>query len=475
MEVTDRVGTNALMNMLGDWSAFGAGPLHQRLADAIARAAESGILPAGSTLPAERGLARSLAVSRSTVTTALNDLKTRGLLESRQGSGTRVVGSPRAEMPGATILPGILKGTSPDGSGTIDLAASTPEDGDALPAIDVDLEGLLKAGPRHGYTPEGLPALRDAVAERLTIGGLPSTLEEVLITNGAQHGLSLAFSLLSDRDDLILVDEPTYPGMIDLLSSKGLNAIGLPRVNGGIDISGLRSLVATHDIRLAYLQTSVHNPTGLVAEDWEFRALARACDELDLTVVEDMVLADLRYDGSQPSPIAARTRVATVIAIGSISKLGWGGLRIGWMRAPNNVMERLVRARLSADLGSSIPSQVIAAGVLASFDEVARVRQATLMKRASLAEETLAASVPSWNVQSPEGGLSLWVDLGAPLAEPLAQVAARFGVTIASGISASVEGAYDDHIRLCFDRPEPVLLEGLRRLTAAWDNLTGAS
>lgn len=472
MEVTDRIGTNALINMLGDWSAFGSGPLHQRLADAVARAAESGILPPGSTLPAERGLARALAVSRSTVTTALNDLKTRGLLESRQGSGTTVAGARRDEMPGASVLPGILRDRSPDGSGSIDLAASTPADGDALPSIDVDLDGLLKAGPRHGYTPEGLPALRDAVAERLTIGGLPSTIEEVLITNGAQHGLSLAFSLLSDRDDLILVDEPTYPGMIDLLSSKGLKAIGLPRVNGGIDIGGLRSLVAKHDIRLAYLQTSVHNPTGLVAQDWEFRALARVCDELNLTVVEDMVLADLRYDGSQPSPIAARTRIANVIAIGSISKLGWGGLRIGWMRAPSNVMERLILARLSADLGSSIPSQVIAAGVLASFDEVARVRQSTLMKRASLAEETLAASVPSWSMRAPEGGLSLWVDLGAPLAEPLAQIAARFGVTIATGVSASVEAAYDDHIRLCFDRPEPVLLEGLRRLTSAWEALT---
>ena len=465
--MADRIGTNALLNMLGEWSEFGSGPLHSRLAQAIARAAESGVLPAGSTLPAERGLARSLAVSRSTVTAALTELKSDGVVEARQGSGTRVIGSRNGDAPGATILPGILGGKN-DAEGVIDLAASTPADGDALPAIDIDLDGLLRAGPRHGYTPEGLPVLRDAVAERLTIGGLPSTIDEVLITNGAQHGLSLAFSLLANKDDPILVDEPTYPGMIDLLNSQGLTAIGLPRTGGGIDIATMRRLVHEHRIKVAYLQTSVHNPTGQVAQDWEFRALARACDDMDLTVVEDMVLADLRYDGSQPAPIAARTRVATVLAIGSISKLGWGGLRIGWMRAPSSVMERLVRARLSADLGSSIPSQVIAAGVLASFDEVAEIRQSTLLKRASLAEETLAAAVPDWTVQSPDGGLSLWVDLGAPLAEPLAQTANRFGVTIATGVSASVNGGFDDHIRLCFDRPETQLIEGLRRLVAAW-------
>lgn len=467
----DRVGTNALLTMIGDWSAGGAGPLHRRLADAIRQAAETGVLPPGSILPAERGLARALIVSRSTVTAALNDLKAEGVLEARQGSGTRVVGPPPEGPPGATVLPGILSVPSRNEPGVIDLAASTPADARALPTVDVDLDSLLRAGPRHGYTPEGLPALRDAVAERLTLGGLPTDLDEVLITNGAQHGLALAFTTLSSADDPILVDEPTYPGMIDLLASRGLKAIGLPRRSGGIDVAALRTLVSEHRIRVAYLQTSVHNPTGMVAEDWEFRALAKACDDLDLSVIEDMVLADLRYDGSQPAPIAARVRRANVLAIGSISKLGWGGLRIGWMRASSASMERLVRTRLTDDLGSSIPSQVIAAGVLANFDRVAAVRRSTLNERADLAQKTIANDIPEWSVHPPAGGLSLWVDLHQPLGEQLAQAAAREGVSIATGVSASVDGGYADHIRLCFDRPEAQLVEGLRRLAVAWRSL----
>lgn len=467
----DRVGTNALLSMIGDWSVGGAGPLHRRLADAIRQAAETGVLPPGSVLPAERALARALIVSRSTVTAALNDLKADGVLEARQGSGTRVVGRPPEGPPGATVLPGILSVPSRSEPGVIDLAASTPADARALPTVDVDLDSLLRAGPRHGYTPEGLPALRDAVAERLTLGGLPTSLDEVLITNGAQHGLALAFTMLSSENDPILVDEPTYPGMIDLLASRGLQAIGLPRRAGGIDVAALRRLVDKHAIRVAYLQTSVHNPTGLIADDWEFRALAKTCDDLDLTVIEDMVLADLRYDGSEPAPIAARVRKANVLAIGSISKLGWGGLRIGWMRASASAMERLVRTRLTDDLGSSIPSQVIAAGVLANFDRVAGLRRTTLAERAALAQTTIAEAVPEWSVHPPAGGLSLWVQLHHPVAEQLSQEAIRAGVTVATGVSASVDASYADHIRLCFDRPEAQLVEGLRRLAVAWRSL----
>ncbi len=471
----DRVGTNALITMIGDWSAGGAGPLHRRLADAIRQAAETGVLPPGSVLPAERGLARALIVSRSTVTAAMNDLKADGVIEAKQGSGTRVVGKPPAGPPGATRLPGILSVPSRSEPGVIDLAASTPADARALPTVDVDLDSLLRAGPRHGYTPEGLPALRDAVAERLTLGGLPTSLDEVLITNGAQHGLALAFTLLSSENDPILVDEPTYPGMIDLLASRGLNAIGLPRRSGGIDVAELRRLVTKHDIKVAYLQTSVHNPTGLIAEDWEFRALAKTCDDLDLTVIEDMVLADLRYDGSEPAPIAARVRTANVLAIGSISKLGWGGLRIGWMRASNTVMERLVRTRLTDDLGSSIPSQVIAAGVLANFDRVAALRRSTLRMRADLAADTIAEALPEWSVHAPAGGLSLWVQLPEAVAERLAQAALQAGVMVATGVSASVDGGYTDHIRLCFDRPEAQLIEGLKRLASAWHSVNPTS
>ncbi|MGH1503100.1 MAG: PLP-dependent aminotransferase family protein [Acidimicrobiales bacterium] len=474
--MVDRLGSNALLNMLGDWRADGYGALHSQLAVAVARSVESGVLAAGTVLPSERTLARSLDVSRSTVTAALNELRSAGVLESRQGSGTRVAGGPQgrgvAERPGATVLPGLLGPRGVDDQ--IDLAASTPDDAGALPRIDIDADALLDAGSGHGYTPAGLPALRDAVAQRLTLGGLPTVAEEVLITNGAQHGLALALDRVAPAGGRVIVDEPTYPGVIDLLRSRSVRGLPLARTAGGIDATGLRRLVRAQGTTAAYLQTSVHNPTGWAAQDWQFRELAKACDDLGLTVIEDLVLADLRYDGSLPAPIAARTRKATVIVIGSISKLGWGGLRIGWLRGPADVVERLVRTRLADDLGSSVPSQLIAAGVLEHFDDVAGIRQRTLGERAELARTLIADRLPTWRPAVPAGGLSLWIQLPEPLAEPLAQRARRHGVLVATGVSASIEGRFDDHVRICFDRAPDRLEAGIDRLAAAWDELVGA-
>lgn len=462
-----RVGSHALLTMLGDWTAGPGATLQVRLADSLRQVIETGVLEAGTVLPAERALARDLSVSRSTVTSALGLLKVEGFLESRQGSGTIVAGPPSVSAPGATILPGILGARR-----GIDLAASTPADARALPAVDVDLEALLRSGPRHGYSPEGLPALRHAVAERFTVQGLPSVYGEIVITNGAQHALALALTLLARPGDAVLVDDPTYPGMIDLLASRRLVPVPLPRTEGRIDVTRLRRLVAEHRVSIAYLQTGVHNPTGFAADDWELDDLAAAVDELQLTVLEDLVLADLRFDGGTTRPLAARTGRTPVIVIGSISKLGWGGLRIGWLRAPQTMIERLLRARLTDDLGSSVPSQVIAAGVLTTFDDVVARRQPTLAARAGLALDLLADELPSWSPVVPAGGLSLWIELPEPRAEALSQQAVRHGVTIATGASAMVEGDGSCFVRLCFDRPEAQLREGIHRLAEAWSSLT---
>lgn len=445
----ERLGTKALLNALGEWSEGHGGSLHRRLFSAFQQAVETGVLEPGTVLPAERTLARTLGVSRSTITTTLTDLKTAGLLESRHGSGTRVMGE---------------RG---DQSGAIDLASSSPADARALPDVDLDLDVLLQAGSRHGLTPAGLPELRAAVASRFTIDGLPTDPDEVLITNGAQHAIALAFAHLASPGDRVIVDEPTYPGVIDLLAARQLKPIPLLRPKGSIDLEGLRRLAKEHDCHLAYLQTSVHNPSGSVAIDDDFDQLATVVDDLGLTVIEDLVLADLRFDGTRPAPLAARVNSATVVSVGSVSKLGWGGLRIGWLRAPDPVVRRLVRSRLVDDLGSSVPSQVISTAVLGDFDVIAESRQRTLARRAELAEGLLAELCPEWRVTTPAGGLSLWIDLGATSAEVLAAKAAARGVIVATGDAASVVGGGQSHIRLCFDRPVPQLREGLQRLAAA--------
>ncbi len=469
-----RLGTKAFLSTLGDWAAGPGTSLPRKLEGAIRQAIETGLLRPGSLLPAERTMARALGVSRSTVTHALNDLKADGYLDARHGSGTVVAGmvdptaAPGAPM--ATVLPGLLG----EWGGSIDLAASSPADARALPPVDVDLDALLLSGPRHGYTPAGLPELRRSVADRFSTDGLATAPEQILITNGAQHALALAFSELTEPGDAIIVDEPTYPGVIDLLAARRLRPVPLPRTAGGIDPDAFTRLVRSSGARLAYLQTLVHNPTGHCGDERQLRRLAEAVTASGVTVIEDLVLADLRFDGERPASLAARVDPGTVVVVGSVSKLGWGGLRIGWLRAEAGLVDRLVRSRLTDDLGSSIPSQVISTAVLAQFDVIVESRQRSLGRRADLVARLLAERCPEWDLQRPEGGLSLWITLDRPCAEALAQRAAREGVIIATGSAASVTDDRDRHIRLCFDRPEQQIMEGIERLVRAWQSLSAS-
>ncbi|MDA3038767.1 MAG: PLP-dependent aminotransferase family protein [Actinomycetota bacterium] len=464
----ERLGVRSLYLALGDWQSAPGGSLATRMASALREAIETSVLSSGTVLPAERSMARDLGVSRSTVTAALQLLKADGYLEARHGSGT-------------IVTAGMVPGSEPrrDRS-VIDLAESSPGDARALPVVGIDLEALLRSGSASGYTPAGLPSLRRSVADRFTADGLPTDPSQIVITNGAQHALALCFAQFAEPGDCVLLDEPTYPGLIDLLEARGLVPIAVPRHSGAIDGGLLRTLAESSGATLAYLQTLVHNPTGLTGDDDALDRLADSIGDLSLTVVEDVVLADLRFDHRRPSPLAARMMgssaagtAAQVIVVGSVSKLGWGGLRIGWLRADVEQVDQMLRSRRADDLGSSIPSQVISTAVLAEFSVLAESRQRTLSRRAALACQFLETSFPTWRFTPPNGGLSIWVELpSSHAAGAVVEAAAAAGVLIATGASSSVTTSGAQHIRICFDRPEPQLREGLQRLARAVDQMT---
>jgi DNA-binding transcriptional MocR family regulator len=171
-------------------------------------------------------------------------------------------------------------------------------------------------------------------------------------------------------------------------------------------------------------------------------------------------------------PLAALCRRATVVTLGSIGKVAWGGLRIGWLFGPVPLVERTVRLRTVTDLGTSVPSQLITRRLLPSIDDLAATRRATLREAASRTLARLGDEVPEWQVDEPRGGSALWVGLPVPDAMPLVQAARRQGVIVAPGAVARPGRGPDRHLRICVDRPHPVLDEGLTRLLRAWREVT---
>ena len=461
----NRIGTAELARLLGDWSS-GSGSLARQLATALRTLAHTGLIPAGALLPPERQLAQSLAVSRSTLVTALDLLRSEGVVRSRQGSGTIVESSTAPSDLGGEprVLAQLLRAER-----GIDLSAAAPWGARHLPPLALDLDDLLAADPAHGYGPRGLRSLRTLLAARAVHAGTPTATEEILVTNGAQQGLHLALRVLASRGSSVVVERPTYPGLLDALADLGLSPVPVDRHDGGIDLDQLRR--ALPRARVAYVQPIVHNPTGGALDEHTLVRLAEIYDAWGGTVIEDLALADLRHDGPRLRPLAARCRSAGVVSIESLSKLAWAGLRLGWVRAPADVIDRLSHQRHAADLGTSIPSQILAMSLLAELDDLAARRRVALAQAAERTGAQLASALPDWAVPQPQGGCALWVTLPVLDATPLVQLAQRDGVFVAPGSAADPLAQPSPSVRISIDRPEPQLDAAVSRLQSAWARL----
>lgn len=457
-----------LTGLLGDWSAKGHGTLARRLAQGLRKAIAGGLLPDGSRLPAERHLAELLSVSRSTVTTALDELRGEGLLVSRQGRGTEVVG------PGE-VLAGHRVGTHFTSRGVgIDLAAVVPSDGSHLPPLSLTTADLV-AG-RGLLEPNGLPALREALAQLQTELSRPTEASQIQITHGAHHAIGLALAALVPAGAAVALEVPSYPGILDLIDHQRARVVGLPEGPGGIDPEGLAHVLATERPVVVYLQTGVHNPTGRVLSSARRRAIAQVLDAHgDAVVVEDNTLADLVYAG-RPSPsMAEACRVAPVVTVESLSKTAWAALRIGWLRATGVVAERISGVRLATDLGPSVPSQLLALQLLPHLPAMAEDRRRSLEAATAHAAERLAVEIPSWQLDPPAGSSALWPRLPVPDATPFVALARRHGVHVTPGSVHVLDDAPDPHLRFCVDRPRDHVDEGLDRLVAAWHDASSRS
>ncbi|MCP2163183.1 aminotransferase-like domain-containing protein [Goodfellowiella coeruleoviolacea] len=455
-----------IQDALGDWSDR-PGPLYARLSAALGAAIERGDIPPGTVLPPERSLARRLAIGRNTVTHAYAHLRDRGILETRQGSGSWVAGarrtgearSPRESLPVAALR---------NPAALIDLAtAALPAHHRlraavaALGAADADTAAALDA---PGYHPAGLPALRAALAARLTEQGLATDADQVLVTTGDQQALSLlAAHALPDRQPAV-VETPTSPGILDVLHGLSVAVRGARPVTSGSD--ELLALIDRVRPGLVYLVPTL-GPHGRVLGADDRARLARALADRDTLVVDDVSQAGLVFD-QQPPPLAACAQSDNLVTVGSLSKLHWGGLRIGWVRGSAPLVAALGRAKARADLGTPVLDQVLATRLLPVEDDVRAERVAVLRDQLSHASAALTAALPEFRWLPPDGGLSLWLRLPTGTATAFSEVSARFGVAVVPGGVLSPDGLADDHVRVVYARPPQVFDEGLRRLAAAW-------
>jgi DNA-binding transcriptional MocR family regulator len=442
-----RIGDDQLVQALGPWRITTA-PLSTALADAVREALLDGRVRAGSELPAERRLAAALGVSRGTVTAALDRLRDAGWVRTRHGSASTV------QLPAVAkhrIAP--LSATGEAGP-LIDLRRAVPAAPQEL-YLEATKRAVERAGPllaEHGEPGPGIAELRIAIAARYSREGTATRPEQVLVTNGARAALTLLAAHFRPR--VAVVEIPTYFDALRVLRAPGTKLIGCRVTTTGWDLDQVQDAFAAARGNLAYLVPDFHNPTGALMSPDVRRTVSRLATEHQVTLVVDETMRDLNL-GDRPAP-APRMRAA--LLIGSTSKSIWGGLRIGWIRAPASLIRKLQDHPMAGPLSAPPMQQLVAAELFGDLEPVLNLRRSELRQQRDHLSNLLATAANGrWHFTLPTGGLALWLRLSFALADTVVERASRNGVALAAGPRFAADATLIHHLRVPYTPLHPVL------------------
>jgi DNA-binding transcriptional MocR family regulator len=440
------------------------GVAYRDLADQIRLLIVDGRITAGVRLPSERELAAATGLSRTTTSRAYAELREAGLLRSRRGSGS-VACVPFAESSASSLIE-----TSDDDTG-IAMTYAAPVApaglGRAYEAAVARLPGLLST---TGYLPDGLPALRELLAERYELRGLPTSPDQIVVTSGALGAISLIARAFIDPGDRVLVEAVSYPHAHEAFSSAGGRLTPLPVLaESPWDVPTGVSMLASSDFRAAYLIPDFHNPTAAVMGEPDRGSFAKALRRSGTLAVVDESLREVNLDGIElPPSFASYDR--DVMLVDSASKVFWGGLRVGWIRAPQDLVMPLIQARMTHDLGTSAFEQLVLAELLRDPDPVrARALDGFRAQRDHLVD-LVATHIPEIESGRPAGGLSLWAGLPEHNSTRLVAAAREHGLLLTPGprFFTGAPGAGEAHLRLPYTQSPAVLDDAVQRLAKAY-------
>ncbi|MCY8493395.1 PLP-dependent aminotransferase family protein [Bacillus inaquosorum] len=405
-------------------------PLHRQIEQYMKDKILHGEWAVGTKIPSQRTLADMFQVNRSTVTAAIDELTSQGLLEGRRGGGTKVVNSTwsvlAAEPPldwSDYVRSGIHH---PNSSIIQDINQNEPRadiirlgtgelSPDLLPA-DTMRRMFQQINPHAlslGYEqPKGNRKLREAVAEHLKGKQIHVSPSAILIVSGALQALQLISIGLLKRGSVILTEKPSYLQSLHVFQSAGMRLRSLPMDEAGIKAGLVSSYRKQYGGQLLYTIPSFHNPTGIVMSEQRRKEIISLSKKEQLPIIEDDAYGDIWFEEKPPQPLKAMDHEGNILYLGTFSKTVSPGLRIGWLVGPEPVIERLADIKMQTDYGSSGLSQWAAAEWLSQgyYEEhLTRIRRVLKQRRDAALHflKQYAGDIATWRI--PAGGFYIWV------------------------------------------------------------------
>jgi DNA-binding transcriptional MocR family regulator len=463
--MSPQISSRSLHSLLGPWNEGGNLPAYQALAERIRLLILDGRIPSESRLPAERELAVHLELSRSTITSAYARLREQGYLNSVQGSGS--VATIPATRPIPTLA-GLRDVLSPSIlTFTEATLPAAPMVADAFQQVACSFAEHLET---RGYEPTGLLALREAIADRYVERGVATHPDQIMVTSGALQAISLLGQALLARGDRVVVETPTYPHAMDALVAAGGRLVPVPVASGsGWDEDNLLNAFGRTGAPLAYLMPDFQNPTAESMSNELRQRIVDVAARHGALVISDETTAELDID--RPGSFAPMAAFGDVVSVGSASKVMWGGLRVGWVRASRSVIRRLVAVRARSDLGTPPFEQLVVAQLLRAMPELLESRREPLRQGRDFLRQCLEEALPEWRSPELHGGLTSWINLGRPISSELVLAARASGVVFAAGPRFGIDGAFERFLRLPTSYSPAETVRAVSALRTAWERV----
>ncbi|MBD3875156.1 PLP-dependent aminotransferase family protein [Pseudomonas kunmingensis] len=465
--------------------------LTRQLYQALRERILDGRLAGGSRLPAGRDLAALLAVSRNTVTRAFDQLYAEGYIEGRVGDGTYVVelGSARPLMqPSASGVAPTEALLRLQRNHLVPPVSGAPRAFRiGVPAFDLfpfEIWARLtarfwrKPSPaRLGYSdPAGEPALRELVAAYLRSSrGLNCDPSQVVITCGAQQGISLCAQLLVQPGDRVALENPGYRAAGHAFAVAGAELCGVAVDGEGLDTAALAQI---EGCRLAYVTPSHQYPTGVTLSLARRLELLAWAERNEGWIVEDDYDGEYRYSGTPLTPLAALDRQGRVLYVGTFCKITFPALRLGYLVLPPGLAEAFARRRALDMRHSDIGSQMVMAEFIAAGHfqrHVRRMRQAARVRRDTLLQHWPEAIPGCGALPAVDAGLHLCVPVHSHAREAELVAAARAAEVEMNGLAdywldgQAPRGAPGGLVLGFAAVPKVEIIAALQRLRHAWD------
>lgn len=462
------------------WKPDGASPipLYVQIRDRLRRQILSGQLPIGARLPTQRRLAEQLAVNRSTIVAALNDLLAEDLLECRGKSGTTVKNNSVSlnAPPPPDWVSYIQSGNYQANKSMVRainyyehqdnmLCLSRPELAPELFGDDVMRlisQSCFTDAGKLGYEHQnGSPQLRGQLCAHLKKAGIQAVPDQVLIVSGALQAIYLIAVGLLHKGSTILTENPSWLYFVNIFQSAGMKLQGVPIDGHGLKLELLEKLHTQTRASILYTIPSIHNPTGVTMPDLKKRELIALCQERKLPIIEDDAYREFYFDADCPSPLKAYDRNDLVLYVGTASKVLFPGLRLGWIVGPKQVIDRLADIKTQVDTGASTLSQLAMSELLRTGlyeTHLSCVRGALKLRRDLMLSllNRYFTGIAQWNI--PKGGIYIWLRIVRPVS-----MTRLFQRCIARGVLFNPETVYSprpgSHIRLSYAQLTPADME----------------